>query len=128
MHPRARLLLLDVLAVLVFVLVGRRTHDEGSAIAGIVRTAGPFLIALVTGWASTKAWSRPFQGPTGVVVYGVTLVGGMVLRRTLFDRGTAPAFVIVAAIFLAVTMLGWRFVAWRSAARSTSRESGVQRA
>jgi hypothetical protein len=30
------------------------------------------------------------------------------LRNLVFDRGTAPAFVIVATIFLGVTMFGWR--------------------
>jgi hypothetical protein len=40
----------------------------------------------------------------------------MVLRNYLFDRGTAPAFIIVATMFLGATMLGWRaFMARRTA-------------
>jgi hypothetical protein len=43
------------------------------------------------------------------------MVVGMVLRNVAFDRGTAPAFVIVASLFLAGTMWGWRAVAARRA-------------
>ena len=41
----------DVAAVLLFVAIGRRSHDEsGSAISGIVAVAAPLLIGLVVGW------------------------------------------------------------------------------
>ena len=33
---------LDVLSVMVFVVIGRRSHDEGSAVAGALETAAPF--------------------------------------------------------------------------------------
>jgi hypothetical protein len=46
--------------------------------------------------------------PNKYVVWGYTVVMGMVLRNYLFDRGTAPAFIIVATLFLGATMLGWR--------------------
>ena len=32
----------------------------------------------------------------------------MALRGLVFDRGTAPSFVVVAAIVLGVLLLGWR--------------------
>ena len=31
---------LDLLSVIVFVVIGRRSHDEGSAVAGALATAG----------------------------------------------------------------------------------------
>ncbi|MEO5898586.1 MAG: DUF3054 family protein, partial [Ilumatobacteraceae bacterium] len=38
---------LDVVSVVVFVAIGRRSHDEsGSVVAGIAKVAAPFLIAL----------------------------------------------------------------------------------
>ena len=46
----------------------------------------------------------------GFVIWLVTLVGGMLLRRVGGD-GTAFTFILVASGFLAVTMLGWRGVA-----------------
>ncbi len=123
MHPRARLLALDVVSVLVFVLIGRRQHDEGSALGGVAKTALPFLLALAVGWAVSRAWKRPFEGLTGLNVWLITVVLGLLLRRTIFDRGTAIAFVIVATVFLGVTLLGWRFVAWRSVRRTASSEA-----
>ena len=47
----------------------------------------------------------------GVVAWLTTLVVGMALRRTVFGRGTAIAFVIVATLFLALFLVGWRAAA-----------------
>ena len=112
--PAAVALLVDALCVVVFVVLGRRNHDEGEAAAGVVRTAAPFLLALAGGWA-LGAWRR--RPPTGLSfglgVWACTLVLGMVLRRVVFDRGTATAFVIVATVFLGLSIVGWRLVATR---------------
>ncbi|MGD9572255.1 MAG: DUF3054 domain-containing protein [Thermoleophilia bacterium] len=45
-------------------------------------------------------------------------MGGMLLRGLVFDRGTAPSFVVVAAIVLGALMLGWRLVVDLSRRRS----------
>jgi Protein of unknown function (DUF3054) len=113
MHRHARFLLLDVLSILAFAAIGRSNHNEGGSISGIVKTAAPFLLALAVGWAGTKAWKRPYEGAVGILVWLVTVVFGMVLRRTVFGRGTAMAFVIVATLFLALTQIGWRFFIFR---------------
>lgn len=107
----------DVLAVVVFVVVGRDTHDEAGTVAGVTETAAPFLIALVVAWAVTRAWRRPAAISTGASVAALTVTVGMLLRRLLFDEGTAFAFVVVASVFLALTLVGWR-----AAARAASRK------
>jgi uncharacterized membrane protein (GlpM family) len=105
---------LDAAAVVLFVAVGRRSHDEGgNAAVEALKVAAPFLIALVVGWLASRAWRRPDHLVTGVVVWIVTVALGLVLRRLVFDRGTATAFVIVATITLGVLLLGWRAVANR---------------
>ena len=48
---------------------------------------------------------------SGVFVWAITLIGGMVFRILIGDT-TAVAFVIVAAITLAVFLIGWRAIAW----------------
>jgi hypothetical protein len=101
---------LDAVAVLVFVVVGRRNHDEGSALGGIVETALPFLIGLGVGWLVVRAWRRPATIFTGLIVWPVTVLVGMVARRTLFDDGTATSFVVVTTLFLGACFLGWRQV------------------
>lgn len=102
---------LDLAAVVVFVVVGRRSHDEGDAFTEFVKTLGPFVIALAAGWLLTRAWRSAMAIGTGAAVWATTVVLGMVLRRVAFDRGTAPSFVIVTTIFLGLCLLGWRAIA-----------------
>ena len=104
---------LDLAVVVVFVAIGRRNHDEGSAIGEVFRIAAPFLIGLAAGWIVARAWRQPFALTTGCTIWVVTIAVGMVLRRTLFDRGTAFSFVIVASVFTVVLLIGWRLVAGR---------------
>lgn len=111
--PDASMLWRDVLAVLVFVVIGRRTHDEGSAIVGVLKTAAPFLIALPIGWLLFGALHEPFAGKAGLGTWSTTLVLGMILRKAVFGGGLAVPFVIVATVFLFVTMIFWRFLIWR---------------
>ena len=99
---------LDTFAIVLFVAIGRREHERDSAIAGLVDTAAPFLIALVAAWLVLRAWRRPTDLRTGVGIWAIVVSGGMLLRRVLFDDGTAASFVIVAALFLALFVVGWR--------------------
>ena len=102
---------MDVLAVLVFVAIGRASHDEAGSVTGFLNTAWPFLAGLALGWAVTKAWKGPLPlWPTGVGIWIVTVAAGMVLR-VVSGQGTAFAFVIVALLFLGLVLLGWRTVA-----------------
>ena len=43
----------------------------------------------------------------GLVLWASTLLVGMVVRY-FTDQGVAVAFIIVAASFLALTLIGWR--------------------
>jgi Protein of unknown function (DUF3054) len=90
--------------------IGRRNHDEGEAVDGILTVAAPFLIALVVGWLVARAWTRPMQVETAFIVWPVTVALGMVLRNLVFDRGTALPFIIVATLVLGVFLVGWRMV------------------
>ncbi|MFD6056362.1 DUF3054 domain-containing protein [Agromyces sp. NPDC060279] len=100
----------DVLLVALFVVIGRRSHAEGLDLAGLWQTAWPFLAALVVGWLVSLAWRRPLAlWPSGVVIWAVTLVGGMLLRAAS-GQGTQLPFVLVAAGTLALFLLGWRAI------------------
>lgn len=101
-------LLTDVVAVLVFCAVGRRSHDEGLNLTGIATTAWPFLTGTVIGWLVSRGWQRPTAvAPTGVVIWVCTVVIGMVLRKAS-SAGVAVSFVVVAASVTALLLLGWR--------------------
>lgn len=104
---------LDALVVAVFTLIGRRTHDEPLDPAGWWDTAWPFLSGLAVGWvvvvASSQTW--PTRWWHGLTVWIATVFGGMALRD-MVGQGTALSFVVVATIFLGVTLVGWRLVLW----------------
>jgi hypothetical protein len=105
----------DVAAILVFALIGRANHDESVGPHGIWHTAWPFLLGAALGLAAT-AYARvaPTAVRAGVRVWVWTLVIGMVVRAAT-GAGTAVAFVIVAAIVLAVFLIGWRAaLVWRT--------------
>jgi hypothetical protein len=101
----------DVVAILVFAAVGRRSHAEGLAVLGVLRTAWPFLVGVAVGWLLARAWRAPSALlPSGAAVWLAALVVGMLLRVAT-GAGTAASFVVVAAVSLGVLLLGWRLVA-----------------
>ena len=96
---RALPAVLDVVLVLLFAAVGRRSHAEGVDVAGILRTAAPFLVGTAAGWllASLTLDSGPRSLAFGAVVVVCTVVLGMLFRRVA-GEGTALSFVIVATV------------------------------
>jgi FtsH-binding integral membrane protein len=108
---------LDIGSILVFVLVGRRSHSEGgSFLSETAKVAASFLIALAVSWLIVRAWRAPRSARTGAVVWFVTVAGGMALRP-VFGRDVPATFVIVTAIFLGLFLMGWRAVARRLSQR-----------
>jgi chromate transport protein ChrA len=106
---------LDALCVVVFVAIGRRTHDEGGNVAtGAAKVAAPFLIALIVAWLISRAWRDPFSNANACIIWLTTVIAGLLLRRVVFERGTATPFVMVATATLCAFILGWRALArWR---------------
>jgi hypothetical protein len=105
-------LVVDAVLVLVFAVIGRASHQEDPA--GFLLTAWPFLVALLVGHLLAALLParprRPWSVLWGVVVWVVTVAGGMLLRVASGDTAELP-FVIVATIVLGVFLLGWRAVA-----------------
>lgn len=101
----------DVLCVIVFATIGRRSHAEGLTVAGIAHTAWPFLAGTAVGWLLIGGWRRPYTVvPTGLVVWLSTVVVGMLLRKAT-SAGVQTSFVVVASVATAVLLLGWRAIA-----------------
>jgi hypothetical protein len=105
----------DLVLVVVFCAIGRRSHDEANAVAGLATTAWPFVTGAVVGWVATWALYRDkFDAylivPTGIVVWVSTVAVGMILR-VVSGQGTAFSFVLVASTVLAIFLFGWRALA-----------------
>lgn len=102
---------LDLVLVLVFVAIGRATHGEALTPPGMVSTGWPFVLALVIGWLVARAWRAPRALTTGVIVWLVTVVGGLALRVGVAQQTAAVPFIIVATLTLALVLIGWRLIA-----------------
>lgn len=107
-------LALDAVLVVAFAATGRATHDEGVLGAwglGLAATAWPFLAALTAGWLASLGWRAPLAPlRSGVPIWLVTVVGGMLLRA-LSGQGTAVPFIVVATLTLLLLLVGWRVIA-----------------
>ncbi|MCF4119769.1 DUF3054 domain-containing protein [Antribacter sp. KLBMP9083] len=96
----------DSLSILAFAAVGMTSH--GSDPASFLRVVWPFALAAAAGWAWTRAWSAPDRvWPVGVSIWFTTVFLGLILRAVT-GGGFAVSFGLVTAIFLAVTLVGWR--------------------
>ena len=104
----------DMVCVLALVVIGTRNHDTDTGLAGVVFVGAPFWLAAIGAHLTPTVRQAPDSLRCGVLVWVTTVALGMVLRRFVFDRGTALAFVIVASVFLGVTMVGWRAITTRT--------------
>jgi len=104
-------LVLDVLLVVLFAAVGRASHDESGPVLGALVIAWPFLVGTAVGWLVVRVVRRtwPIDVAPGVTVWFATVLVGMLLRHAI-GSGTAPSFVVVASVVLALFLLGWRAV------------------
>jgi hypothetical protein len=99
---------IDLVAVLVFVAIGRSVHAHGVSVDGMASTSWPFLGGLAVGWVVALGARRPVASLAGgVVAWPATVAVGMVLR-VVAGQGTAFPFILVALAFLGLCMLGGR--------------------
>ena len=103
--------LADLVCVLLFVAIGRSSHAEGDTLGGILSTGWPFWLGVAGGYVGVLAFRLAPASLSGAcMVLMKTLIVGMILRNVVQQEGTPPAFVLVAAVFLGVTFVGWRVV------------------
>lgn len=101
-------LLTDLVCVVVFCTIGRRSHAEGITVGGVAETAWPFLTGTAVGWLVSRGWRKPTSlAPTGIVVWVCTVVIGMLLRRAS-SATVAGSFIVVASLVTGALLLGWR--------------------
>lgn len=89
-------------------MIGHASHQEALSLAGIAKTAWPFLVGLALAWvAMAYLHTRVTKLAAGVLVWLLTWGVGIVLR--LVTKVGAPVpFLIVSALALAVLLIGWR--------------------
>lgn len=115
-------LVADTVSILAFAVVGIASHD-GDLAGAFARVVWPFAVGGAAGWVWTRAWRAPDRvWPVGVAVWSTTVLLGLVLRAVT-GGGVAWSFAAVTAVFLAITMLGWRGLV--TALRRAAEKSGT---
>lgn len=95
-------LAVDVVAVLVFALIGGASHGSGGE---VLRIAWPFVVGLLTAWALPHVWRVPWLlWPAGVTVWVLTTGIGLVLRW-LTGGGVSGAMPWITVGVLGVLLL-----------------------
>lgn len=94
-----------------FAVIGREDHGFESDFWDYLRASAPFLFGLGITIFAIRAWRKPTDWRTGIALALGTVFLGMLLRRFVWDDGTARNFVIVTTLYMVATMVGWRLIA-----------------
>src|SRR5262245_39741978 len=116
---------LDLVCLASFVLIGGRQHQIGEGVTWFLRVMWPLCVGIFGVALLVHLYTRATHIWRALAL---TVVGGVVvmqvLRGAFLGHPWVSAFPVVAAIYLALTMFGWRLVAAlvvRSSARRCPR-------
>ncbi len=99
----------DALAILAFATFGRRSHQEGVSVAGVLSVAWPFLAGWAVGATALGVWRHPGSPGLAARAFAVALPVAFALRA-VSGRGLAIAFVIVAVVTTGLLLVGRRLL------------------
>ena len=114
----------DLAVLVLFVVIGRRSHHEDAGVVGFLRVWWPFVVGLAVAWLITGLARSPLAWRRAAVAWWVTVVVGMLLRIVVEGRDLSIAFTIVTLVFVGVGMLGWRAVVRAVQARRAGLPAG----
>jgi hypothetical protein len=109
---------LDAAVLIGFAALGRRSHGED--VAGTLAVAAPFLAAWLVGALLVRLQRRPASWPRALRALAVAFPLALALRAAS-GGGLAPAFVVVALLFLLAGLVGRRLLIPGPSGRARSR-------
>jgi hypothetical protein len=100
---------LDMIVLIGFAAVGRRSHGEGGALAETLTVAWPFVVA----WLAVAGASRALIqiAPVAAAISWIAAWPLALILRAFSERGDAPSFAVVALVVPLVALTGWRAAA-----------------
>lgn len=118
----------DTAALVIFAIVGRRSHGAAAGLGAaleVLLTAAPFI----AGWLLVAPWLGAFRpaataGPaaalrTTLIAWVVALPVGAILRALMVGRLSPPSFYIVTFFAVLLLLGGWRMAyAWGARRRA----------
>jgi hypothetical protein len=99
----------DVVVLVGFAAIGRRSHGEGGALGETLAVAWPFVLAWLAVATASRALVR--LAPLPAAISWLAAWPLALILRALSGRGDAPAFAIVALVVPLVALTGWRAAA-----------------
>jgi hypothetical protein len=117
---RILLALGDGIALTLFAVFGLLRHQEGLAVGGVARNAGPILV----GWYATALALGLYRRPGRrrlVATWAIGVSAGVVIRALILGRSADASALAFWAVTLAVTLV--LLSAWRLTARALSLRS-----
>lgn len=113
-NRRAWLAVGDVVALVVFTVVGLLRHEGGATVGGVLQVVVPIAAAGAVAAAAFGTYRRPGVR-TLLPAWAVSVPAGILIRRALFHtpEGLASlgAFLGVALAFTLLFLLAWRLLA-----------------
>ena len=117
MSPTARCSLIaagDVVALLIFTIVGLLNHKDGVTAVSLLKVVGPILIVAVPA-ALLFGTYRRVAISTLLPTWVVSIPIGILIRKAMFHTpetwGSTGVFMGVALAFTLVFLLAWRLLA-----------------
>jgi hypothetical protein len=117
MSPNARRALIavgDVIALLVFTIVGLLNHEDGVTASALLKVVVPIVAIGALAAALFGTYRRP-SIPSLIPTWAVSVPAGVLIRKALFDTpatwGSTGVFIGVAMAFTLLFLLAWRLLA-----------------
>jgi DUF3054 family protein len=111
----------DLAVAVLYVVVGRLSHDEGIGAGGLLHTGWPFLAGLLGGYVGVALtrWP-PMCLRAGLVVSIKMVIIGLVLRYGVARDDVPLSYAVVTAVVLIGLTSAWRAVAARGRRREAT--------
>jgi len=99
---------LDLVATLVFVVIGLHAHHHRAYLSELLSVWSPFAVGLAVGWWLVRQRGLNPRRPRATAVIVTCCVAIGMIIRVIVGQGTAPAFIAVAFVFLSLFLFAWR--------------------
>lgn len=102
----------DLLCMLIFAVLGLRSHEDGITFGGILRAATPFQAGwlIVIGAIGVQRRPEPSDSRGLIRAWIPAWALGLVIRAVLFDGSLEVTFAIVSLLVIGVLLMLWRGV------------------
>ena len=104
----------DLIALLIFTIVGLVNHKDGVTAASLLKVIGPFLVVAIPAAFLFGTYRRPAVSSL-LPTWAVSIPVGILIRKSLFHTpetwGSTGIFMCVALAFTLIFLLAWRLIA-----------------